>query len=74
MNSHGRWGDCDIVIMIILIIKQGRFKWIECMNKKETLYDVPTYCTKFLKYDPFWHRIESIYNVQLENNPIEVKV
>jgi hypothetical protein len=29
---------------------------------------------KFLKYDPFEHRIEGICNVQLDNNPVEVKV
>jgi hypothetical protein len=53
MNSHGRWDDHDITIMIMVIVKQGRFKCIKCTNKGDKLYDVPTYCTKFLKYDPY---------------------
>jgi hypothetical protein len=28
---------------------------------------------KFLKYDPYWHQIEGICHLQLENNLIEVK-
>jgi hypothetical protein len=30
------------------------------MNKGDELYDVPTYSTKFLKYDPSWHWIEGV--------------
>jgi len=51
-NPHDRWDDCDITFMIMMIVKQRRFKCIECMNKNDELYDVPTCCTKFLKYDP----------------------
>jgi len=43
------------------------------MNKRDELYDVSTYYTKFLKYDLFWHQIEGIGHIQL-NNPIGVKV
>jgi hypothetical protein len=43
------------------------------MNKRDELYDIPTCCTKFLKYDPSWHLIESICHIQLKNNPVEVK-
>jgi hypothetical protein len=60
--------------MIMIIIKQRWFKCIKCMNKGDELYDIPTCCTKFLKYDPFWHWIESICHIQLKNNPIRVKV
>jgi len=35
-----------------MIIKQGGLKCIECMNKKDELYDVSICYTKFLKYDP----------------------
>jgi hypothetical protein len=52
MGSHGRGDDYDIVFMIMMAVKQGRFKCIECMNKKYELHDVSTYYTKFLKYDP----------------------
>jgi hypothetical protein len=52
MGSDGKWDDCDIVFTITMTIKQRRFKCIECMNKRDELCDVPTYCTKFLKYDP----------------------
>jgi hypothetical protein len=31
--------------------------------KGDELYDVPTYCTKFLKYDPFLPQIESICHI-----------
>jgi hypothetical protein len=31
------------------------FKCIKCTNKGYKLYDVPTCCTKFLKYDLSWH-------------------
>jgi hypothetical protein len=55
-------------------VQQGRLKCIECTNKRDELYDVSTYSTKFLKYDPFLHRIENIGHIQLKNNPIEVKV
>ncbi len=57
MGSHGKWDECDITFMIIVIIKvkHGRFKCIKCMNKGDELYDVSTCCTKFLKYDPFWN-------------------
>jgi hypothetical protein len=52
----------------------GIFKCIECTNKGDALYDVSTYYTKFLKYDPFWHQIfENIRHVHLENNLVEVK-
>jgi hypothetical protein len=44
------------------------------MNKGDDVYDIPTCCTKFLKYDPFEDQIEDICNVQLDNNPIGVKV
>jgi len=60
--------------MITMTIKQGRFKCIECINKGDELYNVPTYCTKFLKYDPSWHWFEGICYVQLKNNLIGVKV
>jgi hypothetical protein len=53
MGSHGRWDDYDIAFMDTMIIKQGRFKCIECMNNNDKLYDVPTYNMKILKYDPF---------------------
>ncbi len=53
MGSHGKWDDCDITFIITMIIKQRRIKCIECTNKKDELYDVPIYCMKFLKYDPF---------------------
>jgi hypothetical protein len=44
------------------------------MNNGDELYDVPTYCTKFLKYDPFSHQIEGICHIQLKNNLVGVKV
>jgi hypothetical protein len=44
------------------------------MNKGDELYDIATYYMKFWKYDPFWHYIESICHIQLENNLIKVKV
>jgi len=74
MSSHGRWDDYDIIIMIIVTIKQGRFKCIKCMNKGDKLYDVPTFYMKFLKYDLFWHWIKGICHVQLENNLVGLKV
>jgi hypothetical protein len=74
MGSHGRWDDCDIAFTIIVTIKHGRFKCIKYMNIKDELYNVPTCCTKFLKYDSSWHRIESICLLQPKKNLIEVKV
>jgi len=53
MYPHGRLDDYDIIFIITMIVKQRIFKCIECMNKMNELYDVPTYYTKFLKYDPF---------------------
>jgi hypothetical protein len=53
MNPHGRWDDCEITFTITMIVKQKRLECIECTNKGDELYDVPTYCMKFLKYDPF---------------------
>ncbi len=44
------------------------------MNKGGELYDVSTYYKKFLKYDPFWHWIKSVYHIQLDNNLVGVKV
>jgi hypothetical protein len=44
------------------------------MNKGDELYDVFTCCTKFLKYDPSLHQIESVGHIQLENNLVGVKV
>jgi hypothetical protein len=51
-NPHDKWGDYDITFVIMMIVKQKIFKCIECMNKRDELYDVFTWCTKFLKYDP----------------------
>jgi hypothetical protein len=42
-----------IVFMIMVTIKHGRLKCIKCTNLGDELYDVPTCCTKFLKYDPY---------------------
>jgi hypothetical protein len=53
MSFYGVSDDHDIAIMVIVTIKQGIFKCIKCTNKRDELYDVPTYSTKFLKYDPF---------------------
>ncbi len=73
--SNGKQDDYDIIIIaIMMIIKQRRFKCIKCMNKKDELYDVPTHCMKFLKYDPSWHWIEGIHHIKLEKNPIKMKV
>jgi len=60
--------------MITMTIKHGKFKCTKCMNKRDELYDVPIYCTKFLKYDYSWHRIEGIRHVYLKNHLIRVKV
>jgi len=53
MGSHGRWDACDITFMIIVVVKQKIFKYIECMNKRDELYDVPTCYMKFLLYNSF---------------------
>jgi hypothetical protein len=73
-SPHGRWDDYDITFTITMTIKQRRLECIECINKRDELYDVPTCYMKFLKYDPFWHWIESICYVKLKNNLVEVKV
>ncbi len=52
-SPHGRWDDCDISFMITMITKQRRLEYIECMNKRDELYDVSSCYMKFLKYDPF---------------------
>lgn len=63
------WDDHDIVFTVMVMIK-GRFKSVECTNKRSELYDVLICCTKFLKYDPSRHRVEGICYVELENNTI----
>ncbi len=40
ISSHGKWDDYDITFMIMMIIKQGGFKSIKCMNKRDESYDV----------------------------------
>jgi hypothetical protein len=35
MGSHGRWDDCDIIFMITMIVKQRKFKCIECKGVRE---------------------------------------
>ncbi len=50
---HGRWDDYNIAFTIMEIVKRMRFKCIKCMNKRDELYEVFIYYTKFLKYDPF---------------------
>jgi len=50
MGFHGKGDDNDIAFMIMVIIKHGKLK---CTNPKDELYDIPTCCTKILKYDPF---------------------
>ncbi len=47
MPVTNRWDDYNITFMIIMIIKQGKFKCIKCMNKGDELYDIFTYDTKF---------------------------
>jgi hypothetical protein len=53
MGSHGKGDDYDIAFTVMMVVKQGRFKCIKCMNKGDELHDVSTCCTKFLKYDHF---------------------
>jgi hypothetical protein len=53
MGFHGRRDDYDIAFTIIITLKEGKLKCIKCINKGDDLYNVFTYCTKFLKYDPF---------------------
>jgi hypothetical protein len=48
-SAHGRGDDYEIAFTIIMTIKQGKLKCIECTNKRDELHDVSTYCTKFLK-------------------------
>jgi hypothetical protein len=43
----------DITFTITMVVKQGKLKCIECMNKSDEFHDVSTCYTKFLKYDPF---------------------
>jgi hypothetical protein len=43
-------------------------------KQKGKMYDVFTYYTKCLKYDPSWDRVEYICHIPLENNIIKVKV
>jgi hypothetical protein len=38
-------------------------------EQNDELYDVLTCCMKFLKYDPFEHRIESICNMMPSQAP-----
>jgi hypothetical protein len=57
---------------ITMIVKHGRFKCIECMNKGDKLHNVFTFYTKFLKYDLFWHWIKGICKITREQ-PNEVK-
>jgi hypothetical protein len=52
MGSQGRYVDYDIAFIITMSAKQGRFKCMKCTNKRDAMYDVFTYYTKFLKYDP----------------------
>jgi hypothetical protein len=63
MGYHGKQDDHKITFTIAMIIKQGRLKNIKCMNKKDMLHDVPICYIKFLKYNPFWHRIEGIRHI-----------
>jgi hypothetical protein len=51
MGSHGKWNAHDFAFTITVIIKQGKLKCIKYTNKRDELYDVPTYYKKFLKYD-----------------------
>jgi hypothetical protein len=55
MSSHSRWDHYDVTIMIMVIVKQRIFKCIECANKEDKLYDVPTCCMKILTYNLFLH-------------------
>jgi hypothetical protein len=52
-DLHGfswQMDDCDITFMITMIAKQKGFICIECMNKKDELYNVPTLQQKVLLY------------------------
>ncbi len=62
-GSHGRWDDCDFTFMITMTIKHEIFKCIKCKNKGDELYDVPTRCIIFLKYDSFGHQIGGICHI-----------
>jgi hypothetical protein len=73
MGSHDKWDDCDIAFMIMMIVKQRRFKCIEWMNKRMT-------CMMFhllhevLEIWPFLTLNYSVCHVQLKNNLVGVKV
>jgi hypothetical protein len=58
-----KWDDHDITVMVMVTIKQGRFKCIECTNKGDEFYNVFAWCTKLLKYDSSWHQIEGIHHI-----------
>jgi hypothetical protein len=46
-KSPWQWDDCDITFTITMIVKQRRVECMECTNKGDELYDVPTYIMKF---------------------------
>jgi hypothetical protein len=56
MGFHGKWDDYDITFMTTMTIKQGKFKcikYIKYINKRDELFDVPTFYTKFLNMTRF---------------------
>jgi len=74
MDSHGRWDDCDLAFMIMMIIKWGKFKCIKCVNKGDEFDDVPTCCTMTLinsKLVPFRaHVVVFPFLAQAHNRPV----
>jgi hypothetical protein len=60
MNPYDKWDDCDITFMIIMTVYQRKIECIKCTTKRDELYDVPTRCMTFLKYDLFLHSIEDV--------------
>jgi hypothetical protein len=55
MSPHGRWDDCDITFMTMMIEKQKKLECTECTNKGDELCGATTNYMKILKYDPSSH-------------------
>jgi len=73
MGVNGGLNNKQIALRKVMIKKKELWK-IKKIDERYELIQLPTYNTKFLKYNLIRNNVEGICNVYLQHHPIRVNI